>query len=65
MVPMSYFEAPKPLEFEMRIVIWDAKNLPIPKTHKSVNLMTVVSLDQSATGTNEEIIKETDVHNNS
>lgn len=65
MVPFSYFEAPKPLEFELRLIIWDTKNVAKIGDSKVVSIMICVTLDKSATGNNEEVYKETDVHNGS
>lgn len=65
MIPFSYFSAPKPLEFELRLIIWDTKEIPKIGESKQVSIMVTVALDKSATGTGEEITKETDVHNGS
>lgn len=39
--------------------------MPIPKGRKCISIFVKVALDSSATGTEEEINKETDVHNGS
>ena len=39
--------------------------MPIPKGKKCISIFIKVALDSSATGTEEEINKETDVHNGS
>jgi hypothetical protein len=62
-IPPSYFGPPSPLEFEIRIVIWETNKIPLPPGSKTVSIMVKCSLDASATGGSEEINKETDVHN--
>ena len=54
-MPFSYFTAPKPLEFELRIVIWDTLEMPKIGENKVVSLMVTMALDKSATGLNEEV----------
>ena len=39
--------------------------MPITPEKKSLSIYVKISMDESATGTNEEITKETDTHNGS
>ena len=46
-------------------MVWETNRIPIPVGAKVVSIMVTCALDASATGTNGEILQETDVHNGS
>lgn len=47
------------------MIIWETFEIPKTATKKVVDIMVVVAMDASATGKEEEVRKETDVHNGS
>lgn len=62
MIPPSTIEKPQPMEFEIRLIIWETFDIPIPQGKPNVSIFLTVSLDSTANIKGEEIVKETDVH---
>ena len=56
---------PVPQEYEVRLIIWETFEIPKVATKKVVDIMLRVAMDPTATGTDKEVAKETDVHNGS
>ncbi|EAR93381.2 C2 domain protein (macronuclear) [Tetrahymena thermophila SB210] len=63
-IPPSTIEKPQPMEFEIRLIIWETFDIPIsnPIQKSTVDIFLTVSLDSTANIKGEEIVKETDVH---
>ncbi|EGR34566.1 hypothetical protein IMG5_007260 [Ichthyophthirius multifiliis] len=61
----SNIQKPSPLEFEIRLIVWEVFNVPLNQDKKPLSMYVSVALDGNANINGEEIIKQTDVHNGS
>lgn len=62
-MPAAKFEAPKPVKYQIRLIIWEAFDIPLGDK-SAVNVMFRVILDNEGWAV-DGVSKETDVHNGS
>ena len=49
MIPVSNIDPQRNLEFEVRLIVWEIKNAPIPPGKKAVDLFAKVNLFKNYT----------------
>lgn len=62
LIPPALLVEKLPSEYEVRLIVWETFNIPLNPVKKAVDIFVRCVMDSSATGTGEEIAKETDTH---
>jgi hypothetical protein len=55
-------KVPQPADFEVRLIVWETFDIPKSPSKSVVDIFIKAAMDSTATGTNEEVCKETDTH---
>jgi hypothetical protein len=56
-IPPANIQKPQPMEFEIRLIVWEVFNVVIPEGKKVVSIYASVALDSNANKDGIEIVK--------